>query len=114
MTRCKTVCSRVAEGNLFRDRRLQNFLKDVHCGVGEGGEPYVCCDKDAVSQEVHCQGILGGKQPEVLVDRGTCGLRKVFSFHIAGGDSTNPGDWPWMARLVYNQNNMKPLVCGGK
>ena len=36
--------------------------------------------------------------------------------HIAGGNKTSPGDWPWMARLIYNnprETTEKNTFCGG-
>ena len=40
-----------------------------------------------------------------------CGLRKVAVPNIAGGEGTRPGDWPWMARLLYPGGY--PERCGG-
>ena len=43
-----------------------------------------------------------------------CGLRKVAVANIAGGEGTRPGDWPWMARLLYPGGFPKYNVpCGG-
>ena len=42
-----------------------------------------------------------------------CGLRKVAVANIAGGEGTRPGDWPWMARLLYPRDDGYRRVCGG-
>ena len=141
----------MAEGNLFEDRSLLAHLNQIHCGVGEDEVPFVCCDKEAIAEEVFCGGILedmllGKKDVELagnervaeeqekeaienkkediveiveeeeeedLLERGECGVRRVFSFHIAGGVDTKPGDWPWMARLIYGEKDSQQL-CGGE
>ena len=152
LARCKTECVKVAEGTLFEDRSLLAHLNQIHCGVGEDEVPFVCCDKEAISEEVFCGGILedmllGKKDVELagnervaeeqekdaienkkediveiveeeeeeedLLERGECGVRRVFSFHIAGGVDTKPGDWPWMARLIYGDKDDQQL-CGGE
>ena len=157
LARCKTECVKVAEGNLFKNRSLLAHLNQIHCGVGEDEEPFVCCDQEAISEEVFCGGILedmlGKKEVELagneedgaeevekhekdaveneedvveiveeeeeeqeeedLLERGECGVRRVFSFHIAGGVDTKPGDWPWMARLIYGDKDDQQL-CGGE
>ena len=53
------------------------------------------------------------EEEEDLLERGECGVRRVFSFHIAGGVDTKPGDWPWMARLIYGEKDDQQL-CGGE
>ena len=58
LARCKTECVKVAEGNLFEDRSLLAHLNQIHCGVGEDEVPFVCCDKEAIAEEVFCGGIL--------------------------------------------------------
>ena len=122
---CKSVCTAVAEGNLSRDRALQDRLKQIHCGVGDKDTPFVCCENEDIAGEVYCGGqdirqkmeefVGRQKDPEEEKgrERGTCGLRKVFSFNIAGGENTNPGDWPWMARLIYSQGKGPSQLCGG-
>jgi len=54
-----------------------------------------------------CLGISFKKTPSPkIVD---CGLRNGFVPNIAGGDDSVPGEWPWMARLLYPDDNW----CGG-
>ena len=120
--KCKTVCTAVAEGKLSRDRALQDHLKMIHCGLGDQDTPLVCCERNQIAGEVYCGGRdIRQKMEEEFQrrenseeeERGTCGLRKVFSFNIAGGENTNPGDWPWMARLIYSRHKEPSQLCGG-
>ena len=39
-----------------------------------------------------------------------CGKRSALSANIAGGEDTVPGEWPWMARLIYERDD---VLCGG-
>ena len=34
-----------------------------------------------------------------------CGMKSGLSANIAGGEDTAPGDWPWMARLIYRRDD---------
>merc|ERR1712241_251244 len=103
---------------------MGDHLKKIHCGLGEQDTPLVCCEKEDIAEEVHCKRkeILqemtkiqrSREQTDPDDERDTCGLRKVFSFNIAGGENTNPGDWPWMALLIYSQDNRTTgELCAG-
>lgn len=39
-----------------------------------------------------------------------CGQRSALSANIAGGEDTVPGEWPWMARMIYERDD---VLCGG-
>ena len=106
--KCKTVSTAVSEGNLSGDPILQEQLKQIHCGLRDLVAPMVCCETVGLQPKTP-----ENSEPklEPIRVKDTCGVRKVFSFNIAGGEDTNPGDWPWMAKLIYSQEN-EPL-CGG-
>ena len=38
-----------------------------------------------------------------------CGVKQAFVANIVGGEDTIPGEWPWMAKLVYD----KDIYCAG-
>ena len=55
-------------------------------------------------------------QLQDVKDNSTCGKRFSGNSFITGGTDTNPGEWPWMARLLYNapqENSGKVTNCGG-
>ena len=106
-------------GNLSRDPSLQGQLKQIHCGLRDLVAPMVCCETGDISEKVFCsptqpktQENSGVKSlPVKIRPKDTCGVRKAFSYNIAGGEDTNPGDWPWMAKLIYTKDN--GTLCGG-
>ena len=133
LARCKSECLKVADGNLFMDKELLSHLNQIHCGVGPKQAPYVCCPREEITEDIYCDGILKDmladeqenpaeeetmeqeeEEEEDLIDKGTCGVRQVFSYHIAGGVDTNPGDWPWMARIIYSEVEDDQQLCGGQ
>ena len=117
LLRCKTVCTAVSEGNLSRDPAFQEQMKQIHCGLRDLVAPMVCCERGDIAEKIFCSPTQPKTPenseilPEPIRVKDTCGVRKVFSFNIAGGEDTNPGDWPWMAKLIYNQDN--GTLCGG-
>ena len=53
-------------------------------------------------------------ESEDYVETATCGNRSSFSVLISGGKETAPGDWPWMALLIYSQDNRTTgELCAG-
>ena len=64
----------------------------------------MCCRNESVTVREECPGLYQDQVPDT--GAGTCGVRHSFPSHIIGGEDTNPGDWPWVARLL-------PGVCGG-
>ena len=83
-----------------------------------GSLPYVCCPQSAVTQEKLCS--LGSeiKHPQPRNDATLqCGqVQSAQGLRCVGCNSTSPGDWPWMARVLYKENiGQGSLVtsCGG-
>ena len=91
--------------------QFRQHLKDVFCGLTSSSSVMVCCSKNFVSSEHHCPHLE--EEPKKTA---TCGRRFSTFSHIAGGNKTNPGDWPWMARLLYKdprETFEKTTFCGG-
>ena len=56
------------------------------------------------------------KPVEEADDEDSCGVIYATAVRVAGGeDSPGPGAWPWMARLIYKENSIRPSAtfCGG-
>ena len=79
-------------------------LKSRICNKKEGK---VCCEDDTrilVDERENTP-------PPPKQEEYECGLRKAAVANIAGGEGARPGDWPWMARLLYP--NLDRVMCGG-
>ena len=81
--------------------QFQQHFQDISCGFTSE----VCCTNNMISEQDHC--------PEGK--KSNCGRRFSASLRIAGGNDTDPGDWPWMARLLYNKTDEAEGTthCGG-
>ena len=77
-------------------KRLLTDLKGLICNKKEGK---VCCNVG--------ERVLKLEEEENY----ECGLRKAGVGNIAGGEGTRPGEWPWMARLMYP--NRTEVMCAG-
>ena len=75
-------------------------LKSRICNKKNGK---VCCDPVSTRIEP--------PPPQEEQEDYQCGLRKAAVANIAGGEGARPGDWPWMARLLYP--NRSRVMCGG-
>ena len=54
----------------------------------------------------------GGEEKFAVVEEEFgCGQRKVGAANIVGGEASQPGEWPWMARLVYTRSDQ--VACSG-
>ena len=81
-----------------------------------GGKKVTFTSEDDCLDEIRKGNVecLGHKKPTLVVQTNaglpSCGAKKTFSANIAGGEDTAPGDWPWMARLIYPRSD---LYCSG-
>eukprot|EP00092_Neocalanus_flemingeri_P007897 GFUD01008523.1.p1 GENE.GFUD01008523.1~~GFUD01008523.1.p1 ORF type:complete len:424 (-),score=71.80 GFUD01008523.1:63-1334(-) len=110
LSRCRKECSNVNKGLLQTDRKFQQHLLDVFCGLSSG-HVKVCCSRDSISEEAHCSDLA-----EDEMTNSTCGERFSRDSFITGGNITNPGEWPWMARLLYglpDETSRQVTYCGG-
>jgi secreted trypsin-like serine protease len=83
----------------------------VFCGLSSSQSVMVCCSKNFVSSKPHCPYL-----DEEYTEKSTCGRRFSTVSQITGGSKTEPGDWPWMARLLYNfpnETSKSVTNCGG-
>merc|ERR1712079_164249 len=73
-------------------------LKKETCKLDSAGNASVCCREDPAQ-----------------IDRCLrCGIVQTFNdLRCIGCESSLPGDWPWMARLLYKDQNPKLTKCGG-
>ena len=81
-----------------------------------GGKKVTFTSEDDCLDEIRKGNVecLGHKKPTLVVQTNaglpSCGAKKTFSANIAGGEDTAPGDWPWMARLIYPRTD---FYCSG-
>ena len=75
------------------------------------------CPQSAVTQEKLCSLESDVKHPQPSKATALqCGQAQSAQLRCVGCNSTSPGDWPWMARLLYKENiGQGSLVtsCGG-
>ena len=83
-------------------KRLLTDLKGLICNKKEGK---VCCNAGDTIQT------SSDPSSRFAIENYECGLRKVGAANIAGGEGTRPGEWPWMARLMYP--NTTQVMCAG-
>ena len=103
-------CLNIKDCPLWRDRledkvisehsaEIQQEFKKSICGFGDG--PKVCCRK---------------AKPPAVPPR-SCGRILVGGDRHCGGceEVASPGQWPWVARILYGQNSQEPntTFCGG-
>ena len=112
-------------GQIVKNVTVRRYLQSNTCKF-DGSMPHVCCHQADTTEEQHClhqtqdqdtsQGDdqdagQGDDQPS------SCGqVQSVQDLRCVGCDSTSPGDWPWMARLLYKDNieqNSAVTFCGG-
>jgi len=87
--------------NLFYLLTLLTFVITIQAWINPD------CYAQIMAGNRTCLGSSLKKTPSPkIVD---CGLRDGFVPNIAGGDDSVPGEWPWMARLLYPDDNW----CGG-
>ena len=106
-TKCKEWCLKAEM--IGSDLSVRRKLLENTCNFA-GDIPYVCCPASSITKSQYCQI---SENPSVT-DDGLCG--KVESNHLrcVGCNSTSPGAWPWMVRLLYaNEDKGKETYCGG-
>ena len=104
---CPEWSSRLKEGLTVSQR---NELNKAICGF-QVKEPKVCC----MSQDIGNRSVNKPVDLEES-DEYSCGVVYATAVRVADGeDSPGPGAWPWMARLIYKENSIRPTAtfCGG-
>ena len=106
----------------IQDMETRVWHNENLCGFRgrEQSDPRVCCPKDKIKSP---QGVdLRDKDLEPLraapitTQLDECGRVFEETTRIAGGkDAPGPGAWPWVARLLYRENEKSPekTWCGG-
>ena len=105
ISKCPEWSSKVLSSLTVRQR---NKLAQSICGFNEG-KPMVCCSL----KELDIRSVLSGSAP---VSEDGCGFIFATADRVASGnDAPHPGAWPWMARLIYKENLIRPKAtfCGG-
>ena len=103
---CPEWSSRIEEGLTASQKK--RFNKAI-CGF-QATEPKVCC----TSIDIDIRSVFD--EPVEEADEYSCGVIYATAVRVAGGqDSPGPGAWPWMARLIYKENSIRPgaTFCGG-
>jgi len=122
---CQDWCDQL-QGPGISSPETRQMVNDNICGFRER-LPKICCRKEKVTQQTSCDGSPSQvPQPVSSPILETIKLRdskyecgKQGDFHdtrVANGENVpSPGAWPWMARLMYAENNKSPekTWCGG-
>jgi len=100
----------------IQDMETRRWHNENLCGFRgrEQSDPRVCCPKDKIKSP---QGVdLREKPAPITTLLDVCGRVFEETTRIAGGkDAPGPGAWPWVARLLYRENERSPekTWCGG-
>jgi len=113
---CPEWSTRIEEGLTVSQRKR---LSKAICGF-QGSEPKVCCKSADISiRSVGKPDFLDESEEEFEESSSedySCGEIFATAVRVADGeDSPGPGAWPWMARLIYEENKIRPTAtfCGG-
>ena len=113
---CREWCMKTENGQIGKDLVLRRDLKSSTCRV-EGSLPYVCCPQSSISQQKLCLFDPQDRQEVQSTDPAPphqCGqVQFEEDLRCVGCDGTSPGDWPWMARLLYESQDIAETSCGG-
>ena len=89
------------------DLTVRRKLSNSTCSF-VGSTPYVCCLESSISKERVCNLEEGEGDDE------ECGVVQLeHGLRCAGCNSTSPGAWPWMVRLLYPSQGRGDTNCGG-
>nr|ASN76826.1 prophenoloxidase activating factor 1 [Octodonta nipae] len=113
---CPLLLKSIRSGNPSK----MQFLKNSHCGYDR--DPLVCCgsdddfetDSSDESSEVSLRGTNGRREVRntALPGRNSCGFQETDK--ILGGENADMDEFPWMARLQYqNATGHRSFACGG-
>ena len=103
-THCGSWCEKAENGLVGRDLAVRTDLQSSTCNF-LGSLPYVCCPQCAVTQDKLCSPESEIKHLQPSKDTAQqCGQVQSAQLRCVGCNSTSPGDWPWMARLLYKEN----------
>jgi len=128
---CRKWCQKAENGQIGRDLAVRRDLKSSTCNF-IGFLPYLCCPQSSISQQKLClfdpqdrqPAPSGYPEPRRIIrptnDRKSdaashqCGqVQREQGLRCVGCNSTSPGDWPWMARLLYKNRDIAETSCGG-
>jgi len=101
LSKCNNLCTKVQQGLLQADKKFQSLLSEKLCGFSSG-KIKVCCEEENLFQAEQCPELGDGGE-----GNWTCGKRFTRTSFITGGEDTSPGEWPWMARLLYDSPEEK-------
>eukprot|EP00092_Neocalanus_flemingeri_P002626 GFUD01002813.1.p1 GENE.GFUD01002813.1~~GFUD01002813.1.p1 ORF type:complete len:394 (+),score=79.73 GFUD01002813.1:712-1893(+) len=112
LTHCREWCEKAETGQIEKNLTVRQELQSSTCQI-VGSIPYVCCREVSITEEQNCL-LEPGKEND---QESQCGQRQTAQdLRCVGCDSTSPGDWPWMARLLYKENieeDSSVTNCGG-
>ena len=87
------------------------MINDNLCGFRDRIHPKICCRKEKVTQKTSCDA------SPTIETKYECGVPgDLQDTRVANGENVpSPGEWPWMARLLYSSNDESPekTWCGG-
>ena len=107
---CQDWCDQFEEAGI-RSQETRRMINDNLCGFRDRIHPKICCRKEKVTQKTSCDA------SPTIETKYECGIPgDLQGTRVANGeDVPSPGEWPWMARLLYSANEESPekTWCGG-
>ena len=113
LNKCRDWCTRIegmGGGISSLPLKVHKQFNKIICGY-VGHAPKICCQENQTSRTDVCP-IRKGSDPV-----SKCGIVNFSSTdqRVTFGEDANPGDWPWMARLLYQKNRhmSNTTFCSG-
>ena len=99
--KCREWCQVAQSWQLEKNITVRRQLLSSTCKFA-GDMPRVCCQQASHMQEQVCDIMENSEKEE---EQSSCGQdQAIQDLRCVGCNSISPGDWPWMARLLYKDN----------
>ncbi|XP_053682824.1 CLIP domain-containing serine protease HP8-like [Sabethes cyaneus] len=105
---CDRIYGAFLDGRIYEDTHLADFVRRSNCPSDARPSSSICC---ATSSARSGLDYIRHKNA-VKLGLGRCGVVRIVDKILKGGE-TAPGQYPWMANLLYKQKNTMKTYCSG-
>ncbi|XP_055524923.1 CLIP domain-containing serine protease HP8-like [Wyeomyia smithii] len=105
---CDRIYSAFLDGRIYKDTQLAEFVRRNSCPSDARHSTAICCA--TTSSRSGLDFIRHKNAVKLGVDE--CGAVRFVDKILKGGE-TAPGQYPWMANLLYKRKNTMKTLCSG-